>query len=154
VSRWRLAVALALVAAGVFAVREARQQAAERPPDSPPPPPVVGPDAPAAAAHTPRFTRDPFRYVERVREPPAAARAEHREAAPEATPTPEPAVRLSGFVRSGGALRAVLVRGSVVAVVAAGDSVDGYRVLSVDEDAGVRVKTPTGEELLLPPKGR
>jgi hypothetical protein len=44
------------------------------------------------------------------------------------------------------------VAGTTV-VVAPGESADGYRVLSVDEDAGVRLRSPSGEELLLRPAG-
>jgi hypothetical protein len=76
---------------------------------------------------------------------------------PPAPPAPPPAnpeglpsetvvdpVRLVGLVRRGGRPRAVLsIRGEVV-VLAAGEESDGYRVVSVDEDAGVTVRRPDG----------
>ena len=61
------------------------------------------------------------------------------------------AVRLVGFVRRGGALRAALSLHGIVSVLGAGEQADGYSVLSVDEDTGVTVRTPEGEDLLLPP---
>jgi hypothetical protein len=151
---WRPAIALAVIAGGAWMVREARQQAAERPASPQTAAPATASELPAAQAPAPRLLRDPFRYAEPVREPPRPAAFDRHEPEPQPTPTPEAAVRLSGFVRSGGRLRAVLVLGGTVGVAAAGDALDGYRVLSVDEDAGVRLKTPAGEELLLSPKLR
>jgi ribonuclease E len=60
-------------------------------------------------------------------------------------------IRLVGFVKKGGALRAALSLDGSVSVLAVGDEAGGYSVLSVDEDAGVMVRTPDGSELLLPP---
>lgn len=65
-------------------------------------------------------------------------------------PADEP-VRLVGFVRRGGALRAALSLSGTVAVLAPGEQADGYFVLAVDEDAGVTVRTPDGSEQVLPP---
>ena len=65
-------------------------------------------------------------------------------------PAAEP-VRRVGFVRRGGALRAALSLHGSVSVLGVGDEADGYLVLAVDEDTGVSVRTPDGEELLLPP---
>jgi hypothetical protein len=60
-------------------------------------------------------------------------------------------VKLVGFAWSGPVLRAVLsVRGTTV-VAAAGESADGYLLLSVDQDSGVRLRAPSGEELRLTP---
>jgi hypothetical protein len=101
-----------------------------------------------------RLVRDPFRYAERpappVAPPPRVARVVE---APRPTPEPISPVRLVGFVRRGDNLRAVLsVRGATT-VVGAGDDAEGYRVMAVDED-GVRLRTPTGDELVLKPAGR
>jgi hypothetical protein len=115
----------------------------------PAPPPPAAPSLPPE-----RLTRNPFRYADEApaRAAPSAP-APARSPAPAATlppPTPEP-VRLSGFVRRGGELKAVLSVGGTTLVVAVGESAEGYRVLSVDEDAGVRLRGRSGEEMLLRP---
>lgn len=113
------------------------------------------PRAAASAAAAPRLLRDPFRYLD---EP--AARVEPL--LPAARPTPEPVaspsavpepIRLSGFVRRGAELKAVLWVAGTTVVAAPGESAEGYHVISIDEDAGVRVRAPSGEELLLRPAG-
>jgi len=83
--------------------------------------------------------------------PPRAAPSPFRHE-PEAPPTPpEPSVRLVGFLRRAGALKAALaVRGSVY-VVGVGERVEGYSLLSADEDTGVRIEGPDGAVLALPP---
>jgi hypothetical protein len=63
-------------------------------------------------------------------------------------------VRLSGFVRQGGQLKAVLSVYGTTVLAGAGEAAEGYRVIAVDEDAGVRVRAPSGEELLLRPAAR
>jgi hypothetical protein len=119
-----------------------------------PAPPADGStaDAPATAV------RNVFEFVDRT---------------PEAAPAPLPAlvvppplapvsalrpasepIRLVGFVRRGGALRAALSFTGSVSVLAPGEEADGYEVLAVDEDAGVTVRTPDGSELVLPPPDR
>lgn len=106
-------------------------------------------------APPPRLSRDPFRYA-------AAPAARGEPVLPAARPTPEPvaspaavpeAIRLSGFVRRGAELKAVLWVAGMTVVAATGESAEGYRVISIDEDAGVRVRAPSGEELLLRPAG-
>lgn len=113
------------------------------------------PRAPASAVPAPRLVRDPFRYLEEATGRPLPASPAARPSVPTALsvpPAPEP-IRLSGFVRRGAQLKAVLSVNGTTVVVAPGESADGYRVLSVDEDAGVRVRAPSGEELLLRPAG-
>jgi hypothetical protein len=66
-------------------------------------------------------------------------------------PPPSEPVRLVGFVRRGGIVRAALSVHGSVSVLGVRDEAGGYLVLSVDEDAGVMVRTPDGAELLLPP---
>jgi hypothetical protein len=113
------------------------------------------PRAPASAAPAPRLIRDPFRYLEEApgRLLPASPAARPSVVTALSVPTaPEP-IRLSGFVRRGAQLKAVLSVAGTTVVVAPGESADGYRVLSVDEDAGVRLRSPSGEELLLRPAG-
>ena len=116
------------------------------------------PQAPASAAIVSPgpLTRNPFRYAE---EPSARATAGTTivratpAPPPSALPTPAP-IRLTGFVRRGAELKAVLFVAGTTLVAAVGESAEGYRVLSVDEDAGVRVRGPAGEELLLRPAAR
>lgn len=65
------------------------------------------------------------------------------------TPAPEPVVRLTGFVRRGGTLRAALsVRGEVW-LLAVGEAASGFTLLAADEEAGVRLRDPLGAELAL-----
>jgi hypothetical protein len=119
--------------------------------------PSSEPRAPAAAATTQRrLARDPFRYEEaasRVPEHPVSTIEPVQPQAPPAPATPEP-VRLSGFVRQGGQLKAVLSVYGTTVLAGAGEAAEGYRVIAVDEDAGVRVRAPSGEELLLRPAAR
>lgn len=111
------------------------------------------PEASAAVPSRVRLVRDPFRYEDaapRVEVAPvpavdAAARQE-----PPVVATPEP-LRLSGFVRQGGRLKAVLTLDGTTVLAGAGEAAEGYRVIAVDEDAGVRLRAPSGEELLLRP---
>jgi len=152
----RLAAGLAIAAAlsvwvwrsaGVGAPRAATPASAPARSSAPPSP---------GAAEPVRLSRDPFRYADAplvVRE---AAPAPPRPAPTPIAPirNPDAAVRLSGFARQSGVLKAVLnLLGSVV-VVGAGETVEGYRVLSVDEERGVRLLQPDGTEITLPPSDR
>jgi hypothetical protein len=53
------------------------------------------------------------------------------------------------LIRQGEELQAVLSIHGVVVTAGAGEVVDGYEVLSVDEDAGVRLRDPAGAEVSL-----
>jgi hypothetical protein len=65
-----------------------------------------------------------------------------------ATPSP---VRLVGILRRGAGLRAALsIRGEVY-VLAPGEGAGGYTVIGIDEDIGVRLRTPEGDEESLAP---
>lgn len=117
--------------------------------------PAVGPSPPEPAAPAPPLTRDPFQYAEPA-PPPALALAP---ALPQETGTPAPVaspetVRLAGFVRQGPVLKAVLSLFGTTVVVSAGETAEGYRVLAVDEDSGVRLRSASGEELQLKPFAR
>jgi hypothetical protein len=72
---------------------------------------------------------------------------------PEAGPTPPP-LRLVGIVHRTGRLRAAVATpdGGVV-IVGPGDQVAGFTVLGVDEDRGLRLRTPDGAEVSLVPGG-
>jgi len=122
------------------------------------PAPVRGPEpafgSPTAAAERPAgpaalaepaapLARDPFRFADE-----AAVATPLRESAALSTPPPlEPPparVRFVGLVRRAGILRAALVVDGGVVLVEPGDKISGFRVLSLDEDAGVLVRDPQG----------
>jgi hypothetical protein len=95
------------------------------------------------------FRRDPFRFADDEPAPHTGRTAPRAVVAP---PSPDPApgrVRLVGLVRRGGVLRAALsVEGEIV-LASPGDSVGGLVVLSLDDEAGVRVRDPEGLEMTL-----
>jgi hypothetical protein len=117
------------------------------------------PSSPPTAASSPpqRLARDPFRYANEARVPATSSQSEPAPTpsydAPAPAPSPEP-IRLSGFVRQGGALKAVLSLYGTTVVAGIGETAEGFRVVSVDEDQGVRLRGPTGEELQLKPQAR
>ena len=118
--------------------------------------------APAAATASPTAVpvpntaapvRDPFRYDDAPRipdpRPGLAPFAVVRPAAPGQRSAD--AVHLVGFVRRGvRLLAAVSITGEVV-LLGEGEEAAGYLVLSVDEDQGVRVRQPGGQEIVLSP---
>jgi hypothetical protein len=137
-----------------------------RPRAETPPLPAVQPSTAPAPAEPDGDGRDAmpernvFRFVEPEPEEPPPPRA----LAPLMVPPPlaplpvdaaasEP-IRLVGFVRRAGAVRAALSLDGSVSVVGVGDEAGGYSVLAVDEDAGVTVRAPDGAELLLAPPPR
>jgi hypothetical protein len=146
-----LVLVLALGLAAAFLTRGAG-------PLLPPVPPTVEPApprAPLAAAPppaAPRLDRDPFRYLE-AEEPFLL----DEEDAPAASPLPEPQatpapLRLVGLIRQGGRLHAALsIHGFAVTAVA-GDVVEGYQVVGIDEDAGVLLRDESGALVSLPPR--
>jgi hypothetical protein len=111
-----------------------------------------GDDRVAGPSPTASPGRNLFRYADQVAAPalPVVPRVVKPAPAPRSAPTPA-AVRLVGFVRSGGRLRAVLALGGEVVVAGVGDRANGYGILAVDEDSGVRLSDPTGAELTVTP---
>ena len=124
-----------------------------------PAPPARAPKRPAARTASPSVSagvpsfpdRNVFEYAEprRATAPPAASQDL---APPSVSPpavvgdtVPEP-VRLVGMVRRAGRPRAVLSILGEVVILGAGEESEGYRVLSVDEEAGVTVRAPDGSE--------
>lgn len=107
----------------------------------------------------PRIPRDPFRYVAEgmsgldesptagQQDPARAVQTEASEASPEEATEP---VRLVGLVHQRGTLKAALSVGGQVAVVAAGETYLGFRVVAIDADQGVRVEGPDGWAAVLP----
>jgi hypothetical protein len=118
------------------------------------------PMAPAATSiesdsPPPEPSRNVFRYADDDAERSAARTTVSRVPprllpAPAATPFPVP-LRLVGFVERSDKRRAALATAEGVVLVEPGDVVDGYTVLSVDEDQGLRVRAPDGRELVLGP---
>ena len=126
-----------------------------------------GPPAPRAAPPRPTLprpvatpwepSRNLFQYadgpaVAAPLPPPASMPRGPRGAipAPVATATPS-AVRVVGLIRRGGQLKAALMVQGEMALAGKGERAGGYTVLEVDEETGVRVRGPEGEETVLPP---
>ncbi len=138
-------VVLAVVL-GVLAIQLSREASRAVAPAPRPSQESVFRVAPAERTATPPATlaRDPFRFADEGAVAPTPTAL--------ATPRPfeEPAaparVRLVGLVRRAGMLRAALVVDGEVVLASVGDTVSGFRVLSLDEDAGIRVRDPQGLE--------
>jgi hypothetical protein len=144
----RLAVLGVVLVVAVFQLsREAGRAVApaRREPETPA---SVGAPRVAASMIPSASSRDPFRFG--AEEP-----VGHESRAPSdvgAPPLPEPlppSVRLVGFVRRAGVLRAILAADGEVVLASADDTVRGFRVLSLDEELGVRVRDPEGLEATL-----
>jgi hypothetical protein len=58
---------------------------------------------------------------------------------------------LVGILQKGGALQAVLALSGEVTLARVGERVGGHVVLSIDEESGVRLRDPEGQEVTLPP---
>ena len=154
-ARVLLTAAVAL-AAGLYLLR-----AVTGPEDTPSAPESARPRTPAkpvaeAAAASNASPRNVFEYADtvvRAAGPPASLPA--APAVPPTTvvaaPPPAPAVRLVGLLRRGANLKAALAITGETYVLGAGESAAGYTVLGIDEDEGVRVKTPEGTTIVLGP---
>lgn len=127
------------------------------PPPTPatPRPPATATPEPARSVHPAQapVSRDLLRYEQEARPAPLPEREEP--VGPIVTipvAPPPPAERLVGFVRRGGELQAALaLPGAGTVVLGAGQGVDGYELVSVDEEAGVVLRLPDGRELALRP---
>jgi hypothetical protein len=69
--------------------------------------------------------------------------------APEVDPSREP-VRLVGVLRRSGQVRAALAVLGEVVILAPGETASGYTLLAIDEDAGARLRLPSGAEVEAP----
>jgi hypothetical protein len=58
---------------------------------------------------------------------------------------------VAGLIRRGGELKAALVVEGEVIVAGKGERAGGYTVVDVDDETGVRLRGPDGEEIVLPP---
>jgi hypothetical protein len=61
-------------------------------------------------------------------------------------------VTLVGFLRGPSGLEAVLSIEGEIVVGRVGQVVEGYSVLAVDEDQGVKLRDPSGQELSIAPQ--
>ena len=97
--------------------------------------------------------RDIFRYAETpVASPrPSAARPLPASlvAPPTLAPAPELPLRLVGLVRRADGLRAAVATSAGVVLVGPGDQVSGFTVLGLDEERGLRLRGPDGDEHML-----
>jgi hypothetical protein len=141
------AAALSLL---VFAVRafgplSPRLQATPTPAAEP-----VAAESPRPTALVPLPARNVFEYADT----PGAYSPLPGEPPPEVAAVPEPTpppVRLVGLVRRGSQLLAALALEEEVVLLGPGDEHAGYRVVSIDGEAGVRLEGPGGPRLLAPP---
>ena len=111
------------------------------------------PPARAADPDLPWPGRDPFRYAEEHRQGTVSARPAI-EAAPSPPPVPVASanpLRLIGVVRKGGTVKAAVSLWGETVVMAEGEESRGYKILSIDDEGGVRLRGPDGSELTLPP---
>jgi hypothetical protein len=127
---------------------------------TPPGPRRAAPRTPRAVPVAPVAAPIPDRNVFEFAEPaPARAPAPVRATEPPPATVPPSAVetaaeevqpvRLIGLVHRGAGLRAALsILGNVV-ILGEGEEAEGYRVLSIDEEAGVRLRKPDGTEQAL-----
>ncbi len=118
-----------------------------------PEPAGSGAPAPARATAPPAEppstnARDPFRYADEPSTP--APSRTILLPPPTVAAAPSPLVRLVGFVRAGGGLKAALSIAGEVVVAGVGERAAGYTVLAIDEETGVRLRDDTGAELALP----
>lgn len=156
--RQRLALLALLCAAllGFVLLREPGKGAAARPAaraTGPRSPRATGPVATAPSVPA----RNVFEYAAPAITPqPPATKAPPVTYAPVGVISPDvpntasaDPVRLVGLVHRGGTLRAALSILGEVVILGPGETAEGYRVLSIDDDAGVRLRGPDGAELAL-----
>jgi hypothetical protein len=140
------------VVLAVLFLRAPAPSASARPAEDPVPR-RSAPPARAADPDLPWPARDPFRYAEERRQGNASA-APPVKAAPSPPPAPAPSanpLRLIGVVRKGGTVKAAVSMWGETVVMAEGEESRGYKVLSIDDEGGVRLRGPDGAELTLPP---
>ena len=114
-----------------------------------------------AGATNPATPRNIFEFADaggnpRIEAPPRARPSAITTPPPiadEAPPELEAPVRLVGVVLRGGKRKAALAIRGELAVLGTGESADGYTVLAIDEEDGVRLRGPDGEMTLTPPGG-
>jgi hypothetical protein len=154
---WPWLLAPALLA--LWASRLPSPGASARATDPTPAPPLApSPAPPSAVPRSSTPLRNVFEYMPTEPAAPPAVPPPPLPRVPRLQPaSPSPVMpvvsgpRLVGIVRRGTELRAALSLRGETAVLAVGESLDGYTVLAVDDEAGVRLRGPGGEEITLPP---
>jgi len=147
-ARTSLALAAAvLFVAGATAARATEEAAQAETSESARPAGV----APAAADIDLRRIRNIFRYGDepRVDAGPGPVAARPSDTGPAAAPTPEPRARLVGLVERGERRAVALSIDGEVVVLGEGESVGGFTVLVVGDEA-VTLRCPEGDEETLP----
>ena len=138
------------VVLAILLLRPPGPSASARPAEDPAPR-RSAPPARAADPDLPWPARDPFRYAEEHRQGTASAPPPIK-AAPSPAPAPSAnPLRLIGVVRKGGTVKAAVSLWGETVVMAEGEESRGYKVLSIDDEGGVRLRGPDGSELTLPP---
>jgi hypothetical protein len=150
-----IAVAAALTAAlAVYVLRESgRPDRSSGGPDAAraTPPMILAGDPSAAPSPS---LRNVFEYVSAGSRPaaPVPSTAAVAPVAPAAlAPPAAPPVRLVGLLRRGAQVKVALAITGETVVLASGESAGGYTVMAIDEDEGVRVRTPDGSTIVLVP---
>ncbi len=106
------------------------------------------PAARPAARPTPAsVTRDLFAFEEEAQVRPARPVVEDRR--PAAQPSPLPGLRLVGIVRRGESVKAAVMVDGELGIGGVGEEIQGYRVLAIDDELGVRLEGPGGGVLTL-----
>jgi hypothetical protein len=106
-----------------------------------------------ATAAIPPSLRNVFEYSDAAPRPaipvPKAVTAASLPSVTLPEPSPSPLVRLVGLVRRGAQMKAALALAGDTVVLATGETAAGYTVVSIDEEEGVRVRTPDGGSIVL-----
>ena len=148
-----LAVAVLTAALAFYLLREAggpdRSSAGLDAARATPPATLVGDPS---ATPSPSL-RNVFEYVSAASRPapPAPSTAVAPVSSAALAPPPAPPLRLVGLLRRGAQVKAALAILGETVVLASGESAGGYTVMAIDEDEGVRVRTPDGSTIVLVP---
>jgi hypothetical protein len=151
--RWLIAILGILVVAALLARGAGRGAAwATFPPAARAPVRARTPSLPSPPPARRSPSRNLFEYADEGAVAPRLPPSRETGAAPAApAPSPSPAVRVAGLIRRGGEVKAALVVEGELTVAGKGDRAGRYTVIDVDDETGVRLRGPGGEEMLLPP---
>lgn len=147
------ALALATLALVMVAIMRASTRVPPRTSSGPAQHPQATTSSRTSAEEAPRPGRNVFEYLEGGdgQAPEPAPLPFVRSAPPPLAPSPPSSpIRLVGLVTKAGGQRAALLISGEMAILAPGERSGGYTILSIDEDAGVRVRDKEGVEFSLP----
>ena len=153
----RIRVVLLTAAAALVVMYLLRTLGGHEATDRPEAPPRIARTSRGAgetAAAIPPSLRNVFEYSDAVSRPlvPVSSRPVITPARPTIVvpePSPSPLVRWGGLVHRRGQTKAALAVPGDTVVLGAGETAAGYTVVSIDEDEGVRVRTPDGGSIVL-----